>query len=254
MESEELIATAAGWVEEAESIVVFTGAGVSTESGIPDFRSPGGIWDRYDPRDHTFQRFLESEKVREKYWMMHSDLYDMLKNVTPNPAHHACARLYKKGKLACVITQNVDNLHQRAGLPDEKVIELHGNALQVGCLNCKSRWTREEIQERLEAGEKAPYCTECGGILKPTTISFGQSMPEQEMREAQMHAQRCDLFIVIGSSLVVYPAATIPTYARGAGAKLVIINLSPTPYDSEADLLINGKAGEIMADILDRVR
>ena len=251
---QEEIERLARWIAEAKRVVVFTGAGVSTESGIPDFRSPGGLWSRYDPNDFYFQRFLSSEEARERYWQMHSELYGMLKAARPNPAHYACVELYRMGKLSSVITQNIDNLHQEAGLPADKVIELHGNALKVKCLDCGRLYPREEIQRRIDAGEKAPRCDGCGGILKPATISFGQAMPQEEMRRAEEEARGADLFIVVGSSLVVHPAALMPLYAKEAGSRLVIINLTPTPYDDQADLLIGGKAGEVLSQVIERTK
>lgn len=253
MDIERAIDQVAGWIGAAGKVVVFTGAGVSTESGIPDFRSPGGLWDRYDPRDFYFQLFITSETAREKYWVMHSELYRMLKKVKPNLAHFACVELNRLDKLDCVITQNIDNLHQAAGLPSDKIIELHGNALTVSCLSCRHTVTREAVQHRLDASEKIPTCTECGGILKPDTIAFGQAMPADAMREAQYRSEHCDLFIVVGSSLVVQPAAFMPIYATNKGARLVIINLTETPYDHEAHVLIRGQAGQIMTKIMQTV-
>jgi NAD-dependent deacetylase len=185
---------------------------------------------------------------------MHTELYGLLTRVRPNAAHEACVELDRLGKLECVITQNVDNLHTEAGLPPEKVIEIHGNALQVGCLECDARHPRSEVQEWLEAGEEVPLCRKCGGLLKPRTISFGQGMPVDEMQESEVRMKGCDLFIVVGSSLVVFPAAEMPMQAKSNGAKLVIINMTPTPYDDQADLVIYGKAGETMGTILSRVK
>ena len=250
MEEREAIEKIARWIVESNRVVIFTGAGVSTESGIPDFRSPGGLWDRYNPNDFYFQRFLSSEEAQEKYWQMHSELYKTLKASKPNPAHYACVELYKMGRLSSVITQNIDNLHQEAGLPEERVIELHGNALRVSCLSCGRLYSREKVQRRIDAGEKIPRCAECGGLLKPTTISFGQTMPQEEMRRAEAEARNAALFIVVGSSLVVHPAASMPLYAKEAGARLVIVNLASTPYDDWADLLIRGKAGEVLSEVL----
>lgn len=251
---EEHIDKVSNLIINSNTIVVFTGAGVSTESGIPDFRSPGGLWDKYDPNDFLYQKFLTSEKSREKYWKMNSELYSMLIAANPNNAHYAIVDLHTMGKLDCVITQNVDNLHQKAGLPDEKVIELHGTNVRVNCLHCKKRYSREEIQKRLEKRVKVPYCDACGGILKPATISFGQPMPFEETKEAETRSRLSDLFIVIGSSLVVQPAALMPLYATEGGAKLVIINMENTPYDRNADLILYGKAGELMERTLDRVK
>jgi NAD-dependent deacetylase len=254
MQESDPIETVSEWIAQAKRIIVFTGAGVSTESGIPDFRSAGGLWDRYDPDEFRFRRFLESEETRRKYWKMHTELYGLLTQVRPNVAHEACVELDRLDKLECVITQNVDNLHTEAGLAPDKVIEIHGNALQVGCLECDARHPRAEIQGWLDAGEEVPLCRKCGGLLKPRTISFGQGMPAEEMQEAEVRMKRCDLFIVIGSSLVVYPAADMPVHAKASGAKLVIINMTPTPFDEQADLVIYGKAGDSMGKLLERVK
>ncbi len=242
----------AEWVLASKRVVVFTGAGVSTESGIPDFRSPGGLWERYDPNEFLFQKFISNEESRKKYWKMNLDFYSLLKKIKPNKAHYACVELDRVGKLDCVITQNIDNLHQDAGLSPEKVIELHGNTMRVTCLTCKKEYPREEIQKELEKGVEVPYCEVCNGILKPATISFGQPMPERETREAEYRARNSDLFITVGSSLVVHPACLMPIYAKEGGAKLVIINLQPTPYDQEADIIIRGKAGDVLEQILQR--
>jgi NAD-dependent deacetylase len=238
----------------SKRVVVFGGAGLSTESGIPDFRSPGGVWDKYDPEDFYYQKFISSEASREKYWQMATEMYGPMKKAQPNPAHLAIAELERLGKLDCVITQNIDGLHHKAGNSEERIIELHGTAMHVACLNCKKRYDRDQIQERIRSGIKVPYCDDCGGPLKPATISFGQSMPERETEEAYHHSANCDLFIVIGSSLVVQPAASMPLVAKRNGAKLVIINRDPTPYDDLADIVIHGQAGSIMAMILDSVR
>ncbi len=241
-------------IVSSKRIVVFGGAGLSTESGIPDFRSPGGIWDRYDPEDFYFQNFIASEASREKYWQMATEMYEPMKKAQPNLAHLAIAELERLEKLDCIITQNIDGLHQKAGNSEDKIIELHGTAMYVTCLNCKKRYDRDEIQERLRKGQKVPYCDDCGGPLKPATISFGQAMPERETREAYHRSSICDLFIVIGSSLVVQPAASMPLVAKRNGAKLVIINRDPTPYDEMADIVIHGQAGSTMASILECVK
>ena len=238
----------------SKRIVIFAGAGLSTESGIPDFRSPGGVWDRYDPEDFNFQNFLSSEASREKYWQMATEMYEPMKKAQPNLAHLAIAEMERLGKLDCVITQNIDGLHFKAGNSEEKVIQLHGTATYVLCLSCDRRYDRDEIQERLRKGLKAPYCDTCGGLLKPATISFGQSMPEKETQEAYHRSSLSDLFIVIGSSLVVQPAASMPLVAKRNGAKLVIINRDPTSYDDMADLVIHSQAGPIMASILKEVK
>ena len=238
----------------SKRIVIFAGAGLSTESGIPDFRSPGGVWDRYDPEDFNFQNFLSSEASREKYWQMATEMYEPMKKAQPNLAHLAIAEMEGLGKLDCVITQNIDGLHFKAGNSEDKVIQLHGTAMYVSCLTCGKRYDRDEIQERLRKGLKAPYCDACGGPLKPATISFGQSMPEKETQEAYHRSSLSDLFVVIGSSLVVQPAASMPLVAKRNGAKLVIINRDPTSYDDMADLVIHGQAGPIMESILKEVK
>lgn len=251
---DELIGNVSEVMSGSKRIVVFTGAGVSTESGIPDFRSPGGLWDRYNPDDFLYQKFLTSLESRKKYWEMNSELHNTLVNAEPNQGHYAIVDMEKMGKLDCVITQNIDNLHQRAGLSDDKVIELHGTNAWVNCLDCKASYSRGEIQKRLEQGDRAPCCDECGGILKPATISFGQAMPVEETREAERRSRLSDLFIVIGSSLVVQPAALMPVYAKEGGAKLVIINMDSTSFDRNADIVLYGKAGEIMKRIVDQVK
>jgi len=247
---DELIQKVTDLIRQSKKVIVFTGAGVSTESGIPDFRSPGGVWQKYNPEDFYYQKFISSEESREKYWQMSREFYEPLKNAQPNAAHRAVAELEKMGKLDCVITQNIDNLHQRAGSSPQKVIELHGTAVSVSCLSCRKKYPREEIQSWLLRGVKAPRCDACGGILKPDTVSFGQSMPVKETEEAFHRARNCDLFIVIGSSLVVQPAATVPLEAKESGAKLVIINRDPTYHDSYADVVIHGSAGEVMSQAL----
>jgi len=251
---EEQLKQIAQWITTSTRVVVFSGAGLSTESGIPDFRSPGGVWDRYNPEDFYFQNFLASENSREKYWQMATEMYEPIRKAQPNPAHLAISELEKLGNLDCVITQNIDGLHFKAGNSEEKVIQLHGTAIFVSCLSCKKRYDRDEIQERIKKGLKAPLCDDCGGLLKPATISFGQSMPERETQEAYHRSSTCDLFIVIGSSLVVQPAASMPLVAKRNGARLVIINRDPTPYDDMADIVIHGQAGPTMASILEHIK
>ncbi len=251
---EEVIATVVDLIVNSQKIVVFTGAGVSTESGIQDFRSPGGLWERYDPEDFTYQRFISSETAREKYWEMSSEFYHVINEARPNPTHEAIAELEKMEKLDCLITQNVDGLHQMAGSSPEKILELHGTTRTVSCLSCKKGYTRDEVQEMISSGVKVPRCDQCDGILKPDTISFGQAMPERETAEAVRRSEECDLFIVIGSSLVVHPAASMPLVAKERGAKLVIINRDPTSQDSMADAVVRGSAGAIMSEIIQGVR
>lgn len=249
-----LIESVAEFIIQSRKVVVFTGAGASTESGIADFRSPGGVWDKYDPDDFYFQRFLASEESREKYWQMSTEMYASLRDAKPNRVHIGIAELEKLDKLDCVITQNIDGLHQKAGNSREKIIELHGNALSVSCLSCSKKYNRDEVQERIRRGVKVPRCDDCEGLLKPDTISFGQAMPVRETNEAYKRSLDSDLFIVVGSSLVVQPAASMPINAKQGGAKLVIINREPTPHDGYADVVLNGPAGEIMERVLARVK
>jgi NAD-dependent deacetylase len=238
---------------QSRKVVVFTGAGISTESGIPDFRSPGGIWSRYDPEDFTIQKFLSGPAARKTIWKMSIE-GGLLAEAKPNLAHCAIAELYQLGKLDCVITQNIDNLHQKAGVPGDRVFELHGNMEQVVCLSCHRRFPMPEVLRKMQEGVEVPDCPECQGILKPDAVFFGEALPQETLREAIRRAQECDLLIVIGSTLVIYPAAYIPTYAREAGAKLAIINLTPTPFDHYAELVVRGKAGDIMSKMMERVR
>ncbi len=256
MEEQNLDALAdrvADLIINAKRTVVFTGAGVSTESGIPDFRSPGGIWSRFDPDDFTIQKFLRDPEARKKHWQLLGE-GGITTEAKPNPAHYAIAELDRLGKLDCVITQNVDNLHQKAGVPDDKVFELHGNMLWAVCLSCGKRYSFEQIKARLDEGEEIPDCEVCHGILKPDAVFFGEQLPPQVLQEATFRSRNCDLFIVIGSTLVVYPAAYMPMYAVDANAKLVIINLSSTPMDNQATVLISAKAGETMSRVIQRVR
>lgn len=250
---EYLIDRAAELVVASHRIVVFTGAGVSTESGIPDFRSPGGIWSRYDPDDFTIQKFLAESRARKLHWKMFKES-KLIADAEPNAAHYAVAELERMGKLDCVVTQNVDNLHQKAGNSPEKVYELHGNMQWVKCLSCGRRYTMAEVMQRVERGAEDPPCLDCQGILKPEGIFFGEPLPERELREATLHSRKADLCLVIGSTLVVYPAALMPRYAVEAGAKLVIVNLTSTPLDHYATVILQGKAGEMMTRVMEKVR
>ena len=238
---------------QSKKAIVFTGAGISTESGIPDFRSPGGIWSRYDPEDFTIQKFLSGPAARRTIWKMSVE-GGLLTEAEPNLAHHAIAELHQLGKLDCVITQNIDNLHQKAGVPEDKVFELHGNMQWVVCLGCGRRYPMPEVLQRIKEGMEVPDCPDCQGILKPDAVFFGEALPQGTLREAIRRAQNCDLFIIIGSTLVIYPAAYIPTYATEAGAKLAIVNLTPTPFDHHAAVVTRGKAGEIMSRMMGKVR
>ncbi len=243
---EQLIEKGKYLIREAKNILVFSGAGLSTESGIPDFRSPVGVWTKYDPSDFYFHKIISDEKARAKYWRMSSEMYLDMKDALPNPAHRAIKRLEDQGKLLVVVTQNIDRLHHKAGNSPEKIIEIHGTAFSVSCLSCGKKYDRDEIENRLSAGVKAPDCDDCGGVLKPETISFGQSMPHEKMTLALKHARDCDLCLVLGSSLVVYPAASVPQEASGNGARLIIVNRDETPLDARADSVIRASVTEVM--------
>ena len=233
-------------LQDSKRAVVFTGAGISTESGIPDFRSPGGVWDKYKPI--YFDEFLASEEMRRESWRRKFSVDSKIGKAAPNRGHLAVAQLVKACKVSHVITQNIDNLHQNSGVPPEKIIELHGNATYARCLKCGTRYELEPIREAFLKDETLPSCT-CHprAIIKTATISFGQSMPVDAMQEAEEATLGCDLFLAIGSSLVVYPAAGFPLLARQNGARLVIINRDATDLDAEADVVINAEIGPTLA-------
>lgn len=253
--NDEDVRKAASWMHEASNIVVFTGAGISTESGIPDFRSPGGIWSQYNQDDLTYQRFRSHEKYRKLYWEYDRARYPAMRDALPNAAHMAVVELERAGKLLALITQNIDGLHQKAGSSPEKTYELHGTVKAVTCLDCDRRWPREEITDKMdELGIEVPYCEHCGGPLKCATIAFGQSLPAQVLDESFLHARNCDLFVTIGSSLVVQPANLLPVEAKRGGARLILVNLSETPYDQLMDIVITGKAGPAMQAIMEEFR
>ena len=227
--------------------VVFTGAGVSTESGIPDFRSPGGIWTKYAPID--FRDFMADPAMRRESWQRGLHTYPPLEAAQPNPAHLAIAAWWRAGLVSAVVTQNIDGLHQRAGMPEDAVIELHGNAHRVACLDCGARFDRPSIHARVLAGEADPPCPRCGGILKPTTISFGQALPERAVDEAhRLHAQ-ARLCLIVGSSLVVYPAAGLPEVTLAAGGSLAIVNATETHLDRLAMFVSREQAGRLLGAV-----
>ncbi|MEH6546981.1 MAG: Sir2 family NAD-dependent protein deacetylase [Sneathiella sp.] len=231
-------------IENSERIVAFTGAGISTESGIPDFRSPGGLWEKNKPID--FSEFLSSEEARRESWRRKFAMDPVLSKAKPNAGHFSLSSLYDTGKLKTVITQNIDGLHQISGISDRDVVEVHGNTTYAKCLDCHDRVTLETVREKFELNEQLPECQICGGIIKTATISFGQAMPIEEMRRAEAAAISADLFLVIGSSLVVYPAADIPLIAKQNGATLVILNREATPLDNYADLVLRREIGDTL--------
>jgi NAD-dependent deacetylase len=246
---EERIAHARRLINEAQWITAFTGAGISTESGISDFRSKGGVWDRY--RIVTYQEFVASHEARVEYWHMKHELFSEIKDARPNKAHLVLAELERTGKLKCLVTQNIDGLHQDAG--SMHVIELHGTNRKAVCLDCGKLWPIEEMHARIEEEGFEPRCDECKGYVKPATVSFGQSMPEQEMIKAYDCALKCDLFIMIGSSLQVEPAASIPREAHRKRSKLIYINRTETPTDSLAEILFREDAGDVMSAFVSQV-
>jgi NAD-dependent deacetylase len=232
-------------IAEAGSIVAFTGAGISTESGIPDFRSPGGIWTKYKPIE--FSDFLASAEARRESWRRKFATHETLKAATPNAGHRALARLVEQGRMRAIVTQNIDGLHQAAGVPEDRMIELHGNTNYAVCLDCGKRHELEWVREIFSVGEQLPLCTACGGHIKTATISFGQAMPEAAMDRAREATLAADLFIVLGSSLVVYPAAGFPVMAKRNGARFAIVNREATDQDELADLVINAEIGATMS-------
>ncbi len=242
------LAEARTLVEQARRIAGFTGAGISTESGIPDYRSPNGVWARN--RTVYFDEFVSNHADRVEYWRQKAEMWPEMKAAQPNPGHLAFVELERQGKLIAMITQNVDGLHRRAGHDPGLLIELHGTMVEAVCLSCGQRCAVDECFERVHAGELAPECRACGGFLKPATVSFGQAMPEDAMRRAVAACQSCDLFLSVGSSLVVYPAAGLPQLARQAGAKLIIINRTPTPLDGIADIVIREEIGSVLPQIV----
>lgn len=234
-------------IADARRVVIFTGAGISTESGIPDFRSPGGVWSKMSPI--YFQDFVRSEAARREAWRRVFAGTAGWTGREPNAGHHAVARLVEAGKASAVITQNVDNLHQDAGVPPEQVIELHGNASYAKCLDCGERYSFDVFRADFLEKDEIPACHVCSGLVKSATISFGQSMPGGPMRRAEAETLACDLFLVLGSSLVVYPAAGFPILAKQAGARLAIVNREPTELDGHADLVLHDEIGPVMSEI-----
>jgi NAD-dependent deacetylase len=246
---ESAIAGLTGLVEQARTIVPFTGAGISTECGIPDFRSPGGLWTKNRPI--PFDEFLASQEARNESWRRRFAMADEFGGAQPGRGHRALASLYRAGKVPAVITQNIDNLHQMSGFSPQDVVELHGNTTYAACLDCAERYELAWVRERMEAANGcAPDCLTCGGYIKTATISFGQAMPDAAMQRAQDLALDCDLFLAIGSSLVVWPAAGFPLMAKRNGAQLVIINREATEFDAIADLVVRQDIGTVLEPLI----
>lgn len=238
------------YIQSHARIVIFTGAGISTDSGIPDFRSPTGLWQKLKPI--MFQDFLASEEIRIEAWRRKFELDKTIDQARPNFGHSVIAKLIECGKASCVITQNIDNLHQDSGVPEEKIIELHGNGTYAKCLDCHKHFALEDVFAMFSAsnGRKAPRCDDCGGFIKSATVSFGQQMPEIEMRKAESESRSADLFFVIGSSLQVFPAAGLPIIAKKNGARLLILNNEATELDAIADLVIHDDIAKTLKSIV----
>ena len=237
-------------VERSAVVAGFTGAGLSTESGVPDFRSPGSPWLKNQPV--PFEAYIRSAEARREAWRRKFTMDDLYRGARPSRGHLALASLVASGKMPAVITQNIDGLQQQAGVPADKVIELHGNGTYATCLDCGRRHELDWVRARFEAAGEPPDCAECGGVVKSATISFGQAMPEGPMRRARELTLACDLFLAVGSSLVVYPAAGFPILAKRNGAALVIVNREPTELDDIADLVINADIGEVLEPFIAR--
>ncbi len=234
-------------IESCDTVVPFTGAGISTECGIPDFRSPGGLWTRLQPI--PFDVFMSSQEMRNEAWRRRFAMQQELGNARPGRGHLAIASLYRAGKVPGVVTQTIDGLHQRSGVAPQDVVELHGNTTYAICLDCSARYELEWVRERFEVAGQAPDC-DCGGYIKTATISFGQTMPEAAMRRAEELTLTCDLFLAIGSSLVVWPAAGFPALAKRNGARLVIINRERTELDEMADVVVQDDIGTVLAPFI----
>jgi len=242
----EALATVRGWIQAAQRIVVLTGAGISTDSGIPDFRGPQGVWTKNPGAEKmaTLQHYMGDREVRVRAWR--SRIETWVRAREPNAGHHALVELERQGRLHTLVTQNIDGLHQKAGIPPEKVVEIHGTMREVVCMACGERWPMEHALDRVHAGEEDPPCRECGGILKSATISFGQALVPEDLMRAENAALSCDLLLAVGSTLSVYPAAGVVPTAKRAGARIVILNAEPTEMDDIADAVIRGPISPIL--------
>jgi NAD-dependent deacetylase len=247
---DELVAQVRGWIEQAERIVVLTGAGISTESGIPDFRGPQGVWTKNPEaeRRSTLQHYMSDPEVRRESWRYRLD--HPAHQAEPNQGHRAVVTLEQRGKLDTLITQNIDRLHHEAGSDPERIVEVHGNMREVVCMACGERAPMERALDRVRAGEDDPPCRSCGGILKSATISFGQNLVVDDLRRAEAAARRCDLLLAVGSTLSVYPIADVVPLALASGARVVVVNGSPTAMDHIADAVLRGPIGSLLPAIV----
>lgn len=250
--SQNKLQRAGSLLRDSGSVVAFSGAGMSTESGIPDFRSPGGIWDQYDPSDFTLQALYENP---QQYWekrreLLNDDDFNLM-DVDPNPAHHALARLEEHDRLDAVITQNIDGLHQKAGHDPHRVLELHGTAHRARCLQCDRTFDVEVLRSKLDQGDIPPRCEHCNGLMKSATVSFGEALPRDVLQESQRLVRNVECMLVLGSSLTVEPAASLPRSAHRHGASLIIVNLEPTPMDSASEVAFHGRVGTVLPRIVE---
>ena len=248
----ESIELAAALLGRSSRLLIFSGAGISTESGIPDFRGPEGLWTTVDPEEFTIDRYLSSSETRKQSWARWST--SPLRNARPNAAHLAVAELARMGRLEGCVTQNIDGLHQAAGLADELTVEVHGNVWSVTCLACPAHWPTIEVFHRVESGDEDPHCPHCGGIIKLTIVSFGQAMPAAEMDRAYAMARDADGVVAVGTTLSVWPAAEIPLTAARRGVPFVIVNMGPTDFDSHADIKVEQPAGRAMTRLVEALR
>jgi len=250
-EHEAALQRVAELIKKSSRIVGFTGAGISTESGISDYRSKGGLWNRFTPV--YYDEFLADEEKRTLYWQRKKEMWPSLRDAQPNTGHRFFFQLHQTGKLCGVITQNIDGLHAKAGLPRQKIVRIHGTNAEIVCLSCGRILPAAELMESLEPGGPAPRCSECGGLLKPNTISFGQSLDPHELDRAEELSAHCDLMFCLGSTLVVHPAAGFPARAARRGTALVIVTLSETPLDSAATVVLRRPIGEVVGDLSDQL-
>jgi NAD-dependent deacetylase len=241
------VAQLSRFIDDAQTIVPFTGAGISTECGIPDFRSPGGLWTKNQPI--PYDEFVASQDMRDESWRRRFALEEKFGAAKPGRGHRALASLYRSGKVPALITQNIDNLLQASGIAAADVVELHGNTTYAVCLDCGERYELGWVRQKFEISQRAPEC-DCGGYIKTATVSFGQSMPAEAMERAEQLSKNCDLFLAVGSSLVVWPAAGFPLMAKRNGAALIIINREPTEFDDLADLVIRNDIGDALGPFI----